>query len=74
MDLNYEPPPSALTIRPQPPSSGRHSLPPAGVPGPQHDLPSYPSSTLQYYFPSPSHVANYAHTVPFRSISHRCDA
>ena len=61
MDSNTDFPPSVSTVRPQPPSSGRCSLPPTSVPGPQHVLPSYPSSTLQFYYPTSSHVANYAH-------------
>src|ERR1700678_3531346 len=43
--------------------SGRRSLPPTFI-GPPHAFPSYPSSTLQYYFPPSQHVANYAHMHP----------
>ena len=54
-------PPSSSAVRPQAPRSGRHSLPPANVLGPRDFLPSYPSSTLQPYYPSSQHVANYMH-------------
>jgi hypothetical protein len=58
-------PPSISTIRPQPPPlSGRRSLP-ANVLGPHESLPSYPSSTIHYYYPSPQNIANYAHTSTF---------
>lgn len=40
--------------------SGRRSLPPLGAIDPRHPLPSYPSSTLQYYYPSPHHAALYS--------------
>src|SRR5271168_4701680 len=52
--------PSPYVPRDQAAHSGRRSLPPAFV-GPHHAFPSYPSSTLQYYFPPPHHVASYAH-------------
>ena len=64
MDRYNELPPSTSTTRAQRLHSGRQSLPPANVLGPQHALPSYPSSTLQYYYPSPNYVANYAHISP----------
>ena len=47
----------------QGPHSGRRSLPPANL-GSQHVLPSYPSSTLRHYFPSPYYPVNYAHILP----------
>ena len=40
---------------------GRQSLPPISATGPQHVMSSYPSSTLQYYYPSSNHAANLAH-------------
>lgn len=56
-----------LTSHAQAPDSGCQSLPFASVPGPsfpsasapdpQHVLPSYPLSTLQYYYPAPLHAA-----------------
>ena len=61
MDSDNDFPPTTSTFRPQGPHSGHRSLPPANVIGPQHVLPSYPSSTLQYYYPSPYHAANYTH-------------
>ena len=39
-------------------------MPTANSLGSNHVLPSYPSSTLQYYYPSPRHAANYAHISP----------
>ena len=61
MDSDHDIPPPISTIRTQD-HPGRRSLPPANAPGPHHVYPSYPSSTLQYYYPSPLHAANYAHT------------
>ena len=40
--------------------SGRWSLLPFAVSAPHHALPTYPSSTLHFYYPSSHHVANYA--------------
>ena len=48
-------------IHPQGPPLGRRSLPPANVFGPQHVLPTYPSSTLHCYYPSSHPATNYAH-------------
>lgn len=64
--LDDDTPPPTLTARNQAPisASGRRSLPPATAFDSQHALPSYPSSTLQHYYPSPHHVANYAHIFP----------
>src|ERR1700679_4112847 len=48
--------------------SGRRSLPPANVLGPGHVLPTYPSSTLQHYYPSdsqPHFAQNRAHISTF---------
>ena len=61
MDSDHETPPPISMTRTQD-HPGHHSLPPANAPGPHHVYPSYPSSTLQYYYPSPFHAANYAHT------------
>jgi hypothetical protein len=70
MDSDNEIPPSISTIRPQTSHSGRRSLPPANALGPHHVLPSYPSSTLQYYCPSPQNAANYAHISSHSQSSH----
>ena len=56
--------PSSPSVVCQPaPCSGRHSLPSDNVvvSGPHDFLPSYHSSTLQYYYPSSHHVANFTH-------------
>ena len=58
------------TIRPQGPPLGRRSLPPANVFGPQHVLPTYPSSTLHCYYPSSHPAANYAHISAPMTSSH----
>jgi hypothetical protein len=59
--------------------SGRRSLPPLTATDPHHALPSYPSSTLQYYYPNPHHeppqVAFYSQFSPvphssYPSLSH----
>jgi hypothetical protein len=65
MDHSNDISPSISTIRAQTAHSGRRSLPPANVVAPQHDLPSYPSSTLHHYYPSPLHAANSAHISTF---------
>ena len=71
MDSDNDPvPPSLSTVRPQGPHPGRRSLLPANVFGPQHVLPSYPSSTLQYYYPFPHHAANYVHISAPMPTSH----
>lgn len=44
--------------------SGRRSLPPLGAVDPHHPLPSYPSSTLQQYYPSSNQLALYTHLPP----------
>lgn len=66
MDSHNELPSSVSTTLPQGSRSGRRSLPPTGanVLGPQHVLPSYPSSTLQFYYPPSFDAANYAHIPP----------
>src|ERR1700678_4055587 len=56
---------SASTARAQTTHSGRCSLPPDIIHGSQQVLPSYPSSMLHYYSPSPHNVANFAHTSTF---------
>src|ERR1700678_2008231 len=61
--------PSSSWPHAQVPHSGRRSMPPAAS-GPCHAVPSYPSSTLQYYLPSPHHVANYAHIPASVHASH----
>ena len=75
MDSNNNGPPSVSTVRPlgNPPDSGSAgSLPAANAIGPQHALPTYPSSTLQYYYPSPYQATNYMHITSFpdHSSSH----
>ena len=50
--------------------SGRRSLPPLSAVDPHHALPSYPSSTLHYYYPSSHQVALYSHLPPAPHISH----
>ena len=66
MDSHNELPSSVSTTRPQGSRSGHRSLPPTGanVLGPQHVLPSYLSSTLQFYYPPSFDAANYAHIPP----------
>ena len=49
--------------------SGRRSLPAVNAYDPNHALPSYPSSTLQYYLPS-QNVANYVHIPPSLHTDH----
>ena len=44
-------------------------LPAANALGPQHALPTYPSSTLQYYYSSPYHPTNHMHITPFPNHS-----
>ena len=61
MDSDNDLPPLISTSRPQGHHSGRRSLPPANVLGSQHVFPSYPSSTLHYYYPSSNNTAHYAH-------------
>ena len=61
MDSDNDLPPPISTSRPQGHHSGRRSLPPANVLGSQHVFPSYPSSTLHYYYPSSNNTAHYAH-------------
>ena len=71
MNLNAsnELPPSSSTMRPQGPHSGRRSLPPANVIGSHHVLPSYPSSTLQYYYPLSQYPVTRSHIFsPFQPI------
>ena len=58
------------TIHPQGSPLGRRSLPPANIYGPQHVLPTYPSSTLHCYYPSSHPAANYAHISAPMSSSH----
>ena len=60
MNPDHEIPPPTSTARTQG-HPGRHSLPPTNAFGPHQAYASYPSSTLQYYYPSPLHAANYAH-------------
>jgi hypothetical protein len=73
MDSDNDIPPSISTIRAQGlgSHSGRHSLPPPNALGPHHTLPSYPSSTLNSYYPPFHHVTNHthisAHSQPFSS-------
>ena len=50
--------------------SNRRSLPPLSAVDPHHALPSYPSSTLHYYYPSSHQVALYSHLPPAPHISH----
>ena len=54
--------------------SGRRSLLPLTANDPRHALPSYPSSTLQYYYPNPHHespqVAFYSQFPPVPHSSH----
>ena len=65
MELDHDVYPSISTIPAHAAHSGHHSLPPANALGPQQDLPSYPSSTLQCYYPSAHQVTNYAHISTF---------
>ena len=58
-------PPLISKIRAPGPRSGHRSLPPPNAPGPHQSLPSYPSSTLQSYYPPPPHIVNYAHISTF---------
>jgi hypothetical protein len=62
MNPENTPPPSTFRIQTAHP--GRRSLPPSNAPGPQHVMPTYPSSTLQYYYPPYQHSANYTHISP----------
>ena len=71
MNLNAsnELPPSSSMTRPQGPHSGRQLLPPANVIGSRHVLPSYPSSTLQYYYPLSQYPFTHLHiSSPFQPI------
>ena len=71
MNLNAsnELPPSSSTMRPQGPHSGRRLLSPANAIGSHHVLPSYPSSTLQYYYPLSQYPVTCSHiSSPFQPI------
>ena len=66
MNLDYVDnvvPPSIPPVRAQTSHSGcrSNSHPSASAVGPQHVLPSYPSSTLQNYYPHDVNFSNYAH-------------
>jgi hypothetical protein len=50
--------------------SSCRSLPPLSAVDPHHALPSYPSSTLQYYYPSSHQVAFYSHMPQVPHLSH----
>ena len=63
MNLDNENQPSSSTFRAQGRHSGRRSLPPVNF-SPHHAFPSYPSSTLHHYFPSPHYAVNYTHILP----------
>jgi hypothetical protein len=65
MNLNNDIPPSISPVQTFHRDSGRRSLPPFSTTDPRHALPTYPSSTLQYYYPSSRYIANYAHTPNF---------
>jgi hypothetical protein len=67
MNLNNDLPPPISNSQAQAIRSGRRSLPPLEGHGFQHVLPSYPSSTMDYYYPPSHNVANYVHIPP---ISH----
>jgi hypothetical protein len=51
MDPRNQVPPAFSDSRGQAYYAGRRSLPPTSVPGPHRIVPSYPSSTLQAYYP-----------------------
>ena len=69
LDCFDEPAPSTLTTRrPQGPYLGRRSLPPVNSFGSQHVLPTYPSSTLRYYYPAYHHPSNSAHILPSHQV------
>src|SRR6202522_627807 len=65
MDSNNDVPPSTSFDRDRAPHLDRRSLPPADAHGTQHVLPTYPSSTMHYYYPSSHHVGNYVHISAF---------
>src|ERR1700678_620404 len=65
MDPNNIPSSSTSMAHPQPLPSNQHYRPPTNVHGPHESLPSYPSSTLQYYCPSSYHATNAAHIPSF---------
>jgi hypothetical protein len=56
---------SVSTVHPRGNPHDGGLLPASNALGPQHALPTYPSSTLQYYYPSSYHATNYTmHIVP----------
>ena len=61
------PPPFSHSLHPVPSfHSGRRSLPPPNPndpQGPQRAFSTYPSSTLQFYYPSSDHIAHYSHNI-----------
>src|ERR1700678_3341839 len=65
MDPNNIHSSSTSMAHPQPLPSNQHYRPPTNVHGPHESLPSYPSSTLQYYCPSSYHSTNAAHIPSF---------
>ena len=62
------PPPFSQSLHPVPSfHSGRRSLPPTNTndpPGPQRAFSTYPSSTLQYYYPSSDYIAHFSRHMP----------